>query len=617
MSVLIENGSKYLVKLGDYLKPNYDILAKRLHKQNQTQMKPSTRITMNFKEDQTAITVQQTANVSEHLSARENESFLLCLIYAFIAKNDAEALRAVLGDIEKIPRLFVFTDELDDFEELYGSSGIYRDANVLDTIRKSYNKRNRLGSQDSDVMKNYNSTSGYINILKLACLLKMYFRSTNVISVLLEHTPVLDKHTLRQIITDQGIDQDTVCLILKTEHLANDNTHFPDGPLYLQYYEALKVLVHFCLNTGSAITDTQRRSKALTKLQAILNTPFKIRVSKTSSLAQSLDPYRDILRLCMNQALEKKDSAVFRCFLDARIDHLSDVLLKQFLLGAVKYRAYFILHLLISNGSHGFFRTFQFNLNDVVLDKQFDIYLLFYLLQRDRICSYPFHCVPITEKNVFALCLLGCFNFDLKSFPVLSHLIDSIDDINVLLAVMDIFIKLGADVDEHMSTSTPLVTAAWKGNLRIMRLLIYHSCDINPRITYAKLAMAYQHQSHYNALGIEMLRRSNYAALRILLPCGVTIPHAAVCRELSDHEVTKGGTSGGTVSGTNDRASGKVAKIPGATRWVMNWFQKPPSLKFHCRKVLREQYGKKLGPCLDQLQYPWFLKDYLRTKYLD
>ena len=47
--------------------------------------------------------------------------------------------------------------------------------------------------------------------------------------------------------------------------------------------------------------------------------------------------------------------------------------------------------------------------------------------------------------------------------------------------------------------------------------------------------------------------------------------------------------------------------------WIHNWFREPPSLRFCCRKAIRNKFGKQLTRYLRDLEYPKALKDYIRT----
>ena len=47
--------------------------------------------------------------------------------------------------------------------------------------------------------------------------------------------------------------------------------------------------------------------------------------------------------------------------------------------------------------------------------------------------------------------------------------------------------------------------------------------------------------------------------------------------------------------------------------WLNNWFKKPHSLRFFCRKTLRNTYRKKLSIIMRKIEYPKRLKDYILT----
>ena len=184
--------------------------------------------------------------------------------------------------------------------------------------------------------------------------------------------------------------------------------------------------------------------------------------------------------------------------------------------------------------------------------------------------------------------LLCCYDPDKSRYIALLDLSWSKCSIADLSLRIEILCYLGADIDQWFFTTedTQLDRCVRSFNINVLRTLIINNCSLNEDTLKRTVRDLF-----------ELVIPNIYTFLRILLLSGADFDPVTLreIQRLIEYELE--------VKGLTNKDM----------KWIQAWFHEPHSLRFFCRKAIRNKFGKQLSRFLRDLEYPKMLKDYIRT----
>ena len=196
--------------------------------------------------------------------------------------------------------------------------------------------------------------------------------------------------------------------------------------------------------------------------------------------------------------------------------------------------------------------------------------------------------------------LFCCYDPDKSLYIARWHLSDlySIADISLRIGIL---YNIVADIDRPNDMhKTQLQRCKETLNINLLRALIINNCNLDKDTMKTVCKGLFRPLRFATELAVFNLKLATYRFIRILLQSGADF-----------YPDTLRYIQGGIEFEMYDEEHGFED-----VDWIHNWFHEPPSLRFFCRKAIRNTYGKQLTRMLHDLEYPKALTDYIRTEIL-
>ena len=328
------------------------------------------------------------------------------------------------------------------------------------------------------------------------------------------------------------------------------------------------------------------------------------------------------IRSCLHLTIQKKQSGLMCYLLDktntasTSWENEKQTIYAELLIYGLRYKAYFIVHILCSK----YIKDNSLWLQKFFQTTTLDIFLLSYLLRhiakfRSIQIALDYHNYIdnhwirrilndfLNRGDIMSIWLSFLFIEDKKRYSkenaVISLIITQMSYIKNTWAfhIVQILLRKGFDADcfkyiPHMPDACllpPIFYATQKGNHELVRLLIYHCCDLN-------ISKSVCFPNNPETPTDVALKWGRYDILKTLLLSGANAPKDLHSKILGPCE--------------------SVKRFEHDRFWLINWLQHPPSLSYFCRTSIRRTYGKRLLSFVSKIEYPRALKDYLTTKIL-
>ena len=229
----------------------------------------------------------------------------------------------------------------------------------------------------------------------------------------------------------------------------------------------------------------------------------------------------------------------------------------------------------------------------------YDLFLLNYIVI-NKVCSikplYKFidSATDFSDKHIVTIWMVTAFVSKKHNVPksknVISKVLNKVYGDKSSYTICQILLKMGFDADGAHAFGpfekrllAPIFIAIERGHKDIIRLLIYHCCDLE------------------QCKGMNLETPADFASrmgcfdiLQVLFLCGAKGP-----RVQFRYPILKAET-----------------RFQEDRLWLINWLRQPHSLKYFCRVTVRREYGKRLLAFIKTINYPTYLKDYITTKVL-
>ena len=528
---------------------------------------------------------------SYRLDHKSNTNTLMYLMFVFIVTNDNHALKLLLNDLKHVP-MEIKLDDIYQFEEAI-RDGILKNQNYKKQFELSQEIMSKLLNSIRKKMRRLSNTNDFpkdtLNFLLLACVIG----NVDIVTIIIDRTEPIPEYALYDIICDHDISSGIMKILVIEHSLIKSNEAISERAIAF-FSEALQRLT-----TLHSFADEIYRATVINKLYVI---DSLIDIGCVERIGFNVF-WWELYHPAMEEAILRKDSILFNrffgryCYVSGRtrtykvIRENEEREFLHMLHSALSREAYFIIYIMFTTKRNMFSKVHVQICNIIP-----DIFSLQYLLKHGGRIELDIIDDLFLPNNSLALWLVLCYaktkQIILRKTPVWARLIkiNVHDNPTFVMTFSNVLMGLGLDIDYESPKSilvkTPLIEAIKSGHTDLVRLLIYHGCNVNQRCfldrpTDVVFWNAHTGQIKFNILKSLLLSGAEISSYR----------HKQILQE--------------QINASYDEM-----------QWLKTWLQNPTPLKYICRKTLRNAFGRRLQYVLDQSEYPSYLKDFITTKIL-
>ena len=527
---------------------------------------------------------------SDSLAHKSNAKLLMYLVFSYILSNDYSSLRLLLGEVDMLPTMEITVTDIEDIEHT-----------CINGILKVDKFKTRLKLILRKMFYYYNDMVT-IHLVELACLVG----SSEIIESLADYIPLMMDRYLIGIVCNKNISAQFAKLVahksFTVEHPGCKNNHLKRNQKQKLVGCILRNLSfdHAKVEPTDRLDIEQKISDMIDLSTEYMDSNWMDIVCKRTFEASIIYKNSNLVKIVLRHIphYTKAYKTHFKC------NHT----LLDILSTALKYKAYFIFHLIFRYIKDELRQTF----NQFSLKRDDHLFILLYILNNGvKIDLRRYY--DTSFKKCLEYWLMFCFaekqDIDLTSqrHGLLSRFINqNIEHKRTLtLKYCDILIELGCNIDVLLRNHNtrpynsrqilpPIFEAIISRNIDVVTLLLYHGCNCDKRV--------HTHDFDVPLTATEFgFYVENHDALKVLLLCGAKMTSYLQQEVLQLEEKY-----------TNEPQNGTAENMV----WLKEWVNNPVPLRYQCRNAIRKTLGKRLREVLCLVEYPSFLIEFLTFERL-